>query len=185
MLYEIVHLIVDVVGGLIVGACLLRAWMQALRIRAQNPVGTFVIALTDWIVRPLRRVIAPRGGVDWASLVAALAITLVAVATDLALRFVAFPAIELWLGLTLIWLLKWTLYLAQLLILIAAVLSWVNPFSPFLPAFDALTAPLLAPLRRILPRAGRIDFSPLVALLVIQIALILLSRISVQTLGVL
>ena len=185
MLYEIVHLIVDVLGGLIVGACLLRAWTQALRVRAQNPVGTFVMALTDWIVRPLRRIIAARGGIDWASLVAALAITLFAVAIDLVLRFEALPGLELWLGLTFIWLLKWTLYLAQLLILIAAVLSWVNPFSPFLPAFDALTAPLLAPFRRVLPRAGRIDFSPLVALLLIQIALILLSRISVRTLGVL
>ena len=185
MFYEIVHLIVDVAGGLVVGACLLRAWMQSLRIGAQNPVGTFVMALTDWIVRPSRRLVAARGRIDVASLIAALVITLLAAAIDLTLRFEALPPPDLLLGLTLVWLLKWTLYLAQLLILIAAVLSWANPFSPFLPAFDALTAPLLTPLRRLLPRAGRIDFSPLVALLVIQIALILLSRISVRVLGVL
>ena len=68
---------------------------------------------------------------------------------------------------TLLWFVKWTLYLAQLMILISAVLSWVNPFSPFLPVFDALTAPFLAPLRRLLPRAGRLDFSPLVLLLIL------------------
>jgi YggT family protein len=62
------------------------------------------------------------------------------------------------------------------MILIVAVLSWVNPFSPLLPVFDALTAPLLAPLRRVMPRSGRIDFSPLVALLLIQIALIVVSH---------
>ncbi len=72
----------------------------------------------------------------------------------------------------------------QLMILIAAVLSWVNPFSPLLPVFDALTAPLLAPLRRLLPRSGRLDFSPLVALLLIQIALIVLGRLAFQIVGV-
>jgi YggT family protein len=59
-------------------------------------------------------------------------------------------------------------------------LSWINPFSPILPIFDALTAPILAPLRRLLPRSGRIDFSPLVALLLIQVALIIVSRLAFQ-----
>ncbi len=184
MLYEIIHLIVDVVGGLVVGACLLRAWMQARRIPGANPVGTFVMSLTDWIVRPLRRVVPAYRGIDWASIVAALLITLVAVVIDLSLRFGGVPPSELIVGVTLVWLIKWTLYLAQLLILIAAVLSWVNPFSPFLPVFDALTRPILAPIRRLLPQSGRMDFSPLVALLVIQVALIIVNRIAYQAVGV-
>ncbi|MGI9024426.1 MAG: YggT family protein [Burkholderiaceae bacterium] len=184
MLYEIIHLIVDVVGGLVVGACLLRAWMQVRRIPGANPVGTFVMSLTDWIVRRLRRVVPAYRGVDWASIVAALLITLVAVVIDLSLRFGGVPPPELIVGVTIVWLIKWTLYLAQLLILIAAVLSWVNPFSPFLPVFDALTRPLLAPIRRVLPQSGRMDFSPLVALLVIQVALIVVNRIAYQAIGV-
>ena len=183
MLYEIIHLIVDVVGGLLVGACVLRAWMQARRIGGANPVGAFVMSLTDWIVRPLRRIVPGYAGIDWASLVAAFVLTFVAAAIDLGIRFNGLPPPDLLLGMTVVWLIKWILYLAQLMILISAVLSWVNPFSPFLPVFDALTSPLLAPLRRILPRAGRMDFSPLAALLLIQIALIIVNRMSYQLLG--
>ena len=183
MLYEIIHLVVDVIGGLVVGACVLRAWMQSRRIGGANPVGTFVMALTDWIVKPLRRIVPGYAGIDWASLVAAFLLTLAAVTIDLGLRFGGLPPPDLLLGLTVIWLIKWILYLIQLMILISAVLSWVNPFSPFLPVFDALTAPLLAPLRRLLPRAGRFDFSPLVALLLIQIALIVVNRLGYQLIG--
>ncbi len=184
MLYEIFHLIVDVVGGLVVGACLLRAWMQARRIPGANPVGTFVMSLTDWIVRPLRRVVPAYRGIDSASIVAAFIVTLVAAVVDLSLRLGGVPPPELIVAVTFVWLIKWILYLAQLLILIAAVLSWINPFSPFLPVFDALTRPLLAPIRRLLPQSGRIDFSPLVALLVIQVALIVVNRVAYQAVGV-
>lgn len=183
MLYEIIHLLVDVLGGLLVGACVLRAWMQSRRINGANPIGTFVMALTDWIVRPLRRIVPAYAGVDWASIVAAFLITLVAAAIDLGLRFGGLPPIDLLLVVTVVWMIKWALYMAQVMILIAAVLSWVNPFSPFLPVVDALTSPLLAPLRRILPRAGRMDFSPLVALLLIQVALIVVNRIAIQFVG--
>ena len=183
MLYEIIHLLVDVIGGLLVGACLLRAWMQLRRIGGANPVGSFTMGLTDWIVRPLRRIVPGYAGIDWASLVAAFVITLVAVMIDLGLRFGGLPPIGFTLLLTLVWMIKWVLYLIQLMIVIAAVLSWVNPFSPFLPVFDALTAPLLAPLRRVLPRMGRVDFSPLVALLAVQIALIVVNRIAFQVMG--
>ncbi len=183
MLYEIIHLIVDVVGGLLVGACLLRAWMQARRIGGANPVGVFVMALTDWIVKPLRRIVPGYRGIDWASVVAAFVLTFVAATIDLGLRWGGMPPPELLFGVTLIWLLKWLLYLAQLMILIGAVLSWVNPYSPLLPVFDALTAPLLAPIRRVMPHGGRIDFSPLVALLLIQILLIVVTRAAYQIVG--
>jgi len=176
MLYEIIHLIVDVAGGLLVGACLLRAWMQRLRIGGANPVGAFVMGLTDWIVRPLRRVVPGYARVDWASVIAGFILTLVAAAIDLAIRFGAFPPLDLWLIVSLIWFVKWALYLAQLMVLIAAVLSWINPFSPLLPIFDGLTRPMLGPIRRVLP-AGRIAFSPRIVLRLIQVALIVVNRI--------
>lgn len=184
MLYEIIHLILDVAGGLVVGACLLRAWMQVRRIPGANPVGNVVMSLSDWIVRPLRRFVPAFRGIDSASLIAAFLITLAAAVIALSLRFGGVPPPDLIIAVTIVWLIKWILYLAQMLILIAAVLSWVNPFSPFLPIFDALTRPLLAPIRRVMPQSGRMDFSPLVALLAIQIALIVVNRISYQAIGV-
>jgi len=188
MLYEIVSLLLDTIGALVAGACLLRAWMQALHIGARNPVGGFVIALTDWLVRPLRRILPGVGGVDWASLVAALVISAMAVVVIVffaeAFGYVLFiPGVETLAVLAVVLLLKWALYVAQLVVIIVAMLSWINPFSPLLPVFDALAAPLLRPIRRVLPAAGRFDLSPLVLFLIIQVALIVLRGLSLRWIG--
>lgn len=155
----------------------------------RNPVGSLVMSLTDWIVKPLRRVVPGTGGIDWASLVAAFLISLVAsIATLLLLAaidgFIRLPAPELVLGLALVWVVKWALYLGWLVVLLVAVLSWVNPFSPVLPVFDALTAPLLKPIRQILPNFGRFDLSPLVLFVIIQILQIVLQGVAVRWIGV-
>ena len=184
MLYKIVHLIIDFAGTLLAGACLLRAWMQRQRVAMRNPLGQFVMTLTDWLIKPLRRLIPGYAGIDWASLVAALLVSLGAVLVLVALRAgsfdVGFPAVGSILGMALTWLVKWAIYLAQALVLIGAVLSWVNPFSPLLPVVDALSGPLLRPIRRVLPMMGRIDLSPLVFLLGTQIALIVLQDVGLS-----
>ena len=78
---------------------------------------------------------------------------------------------------------KWALNLVVWLTLIQAVLSWVNPMAPMMPLLQALTAPLLDPVRRLLPRTS-IDFSPLVLLIVAQIVLMVLARLSYNVVGV-
>jgi YggT family protein len=87
------------------------------------------------------------------------------------------------LGLSLVWLVKWTLYLVIVLTLLYAVLSWLNPYAPIAPVLSVLVNPLLSPLQRILPRIGNIDLSPLALLLLVQILLLLLDRASRATLG--
>jgi YggT family protein len=54
------------------------------------------------------------------------------------------------------------------IILIRALLSWVNPdpFNPIVQFLERVTEPVLAPIRRIIPPMG-IDFSPLIAALAI------------------
>lgn len=184
MLYEILRLLVDVAGAMLAGSCLMRAWMQAIRVNMANPVGMFVMRLNDWLVRPLRRVVPGYAGVDWASLLAAYLVGLVAVLI-LSLAAVSISAFNpvLVLGLALVWCLKWAIYLAQALVLITAILSWVNPFAPLLPLLDALTGPVLRPMRRVLPMLGRFDLSPLIFLLLMQIALIVLRGVSLSLLG--
>jgi len=59
------------------------------------------------------------------------------------------------------------------LIIIQAVLSWINPFSPFAPVFYALARPCLNPLQRLVPTIGGVDLTPLVALILMQVLLIL------------
>jgi YggT family protein len=56
-------------------------------------------------------------------------------------------------------------------IIIRALLSWfsVSGAQPVLRLLVEITEPVLAPIRRVLPTAGMLDFSPLVALLLIQV----------------
>lgn len=188
MLQQILQLIVDFVGTLLAGACLLRAWMQWQRVGVRNALGQFVLTVTDWLVRPLRRVVPGYGGVDWASLIGASLVSLCAVlvlaGASMASGAGSFPNVALLLGVAVMWTIKWAVYLAQALVLIMAILSWVNPFSPLLPVVDALAGPLLRPIRRIVPLIGRVDLSPVIFLLLAQIALIVLRRLALETLGV-
>ena len=55
------------------------------------------------------------------------------------------------------------------LLIIEVIFSWVNPNAPLAPFVGALNAPLLRPIRRVVPLAGGIEFSVLVAFLLLQI----------------
>jgi YggT family protein len=64
--------------------------------------------------------------------------------------------------------------LAQVLvaaIIIRSLLSWfsVGGSQPVFRLLVEITEPVLAPIRRLIPGAGTIDFSPLIALLLIQV----------------
>ena len=58
-----------------------------------------------------------------------------------------------------------------LAILARAVLSWFvrDPNNPIMQALNSITEPILEPLRRIMPRMGMMDFTPLVAIIVLSI----------------
>ena len=57
MLNSILTLIVDTVAAVLGGVLLLRFWMQVVRVRPPAALGQFTFQLTDWLVRPLRRVL--------------------------------------------------------------------------------------------------------------------------------
>ena len=67
MFYQIPSFLLDVIVGLLGGACLLRLYMQYHRVPFGNPLGRFVFAVTDWIVLPLRRIVPPAGRWDLSS----------------------------------------------------------------------------------------------------------------------
>ena len=54
-------------------------------------------------------------------------------------------------------------------ILIRALLSWVvrDPSNPIVRALDTITEPILQPLRRIIPRTGMMDFTPMIAMILL------------------
>ncbi|MCD6735404.1 MAG: YggT family protein [Burkholderiaceae bacterium] len=182
-MHQALWLLLDTLGSLLATACVLRAYLNWLGLGPRNQIGQFVIAITEWIVRPLRGVLpAARKGprsVDWASLAAALLLAIVLAAIWVMIfgrgRAPAFGAVVL---LALVWLVEWSLWLLTALVLLLAVLSWVNPHAPIAPTIDALTQPFLSPIRRVVPLIGGVDLSPLVLILLLQMLLTLLKSVT-------
>jgi YggT family protein len=59
----------------------------------------------------------------------------------------------------------------QFAIIIRSLLSWFNPRpeNPLVVFLNDITEPILSPLRRIVPRIGMIDITPLVAILLLSV----------------
>jgi YggT family protein len=74
----ILQLIVDTAASVLGGVLLLRFWMQVIRVRPPASIGQFTFTLSDWLVRPLRRLVPGMGGYDWASLIGAFLVVLLA-----------------------------------------------------------------------------------------------------------
>ena len=73
--------------------------------------------------------------------------------------------------------LAFTLY--EFAIIARALLPWfrVDPYHPVMRFLIQITEPLLAPIRRNLPIMGGLDFSPMVALLILWAVELLLQRV--------
>ncbi|AVS77270.1 YggT family protein [Paracidovorax avenae] len=176
MLFQIASFLLDVIGGLLTGACLLRLYMQAQRVPFSNPVGRLVFALSDWLVMPLRRIIPPTGRWDWSSFVAGLLIQLA-------------QYLLLWLLLGGLLGLAWLPWMALFglarvavsgmmgLLIVGAILSWVQTRSPISDVIGRLCDPILRPLRRVIPLLGGVDLSPLVAIVLLQVVMIVLGHL--------
>lgn len=179
--YQILSFLLDVAAGLLGGTCLLRLYMQYQRVPFGNPVGRFVFALTDWIVLPLRRILPAVRRVDTASLVAAFLIQLLQVV--LLWLVAGRPGAGAMLPLLALFeLARLVVSALTALVIVYAVLSWVNADSPMADVVDRLCAPLLRPWRRLIPLVGGIDLSPLAFLVVLQVISIVLASLQASAL---
>jgi YggT family protein len=167
MFQEMLAYVIDIIAGIFAGFLLLRFWMQALRLRAPAPIGQSIFQLTDWFIKPLRRIIPGYAGYDWASLIAAylVAIFLISIGMLFAQQF----SLKLVLVFSLIQLFQWIIYGLMALLVLEVIFSFVNPHAPLAPLVNALNQPLLAPLRKLIPPMGGFDFSVLLAFIVLQL----------------
>ena len=175
MIAEAIAFVLDALFHLFILAALVRFWMQALRAPARNPIAQFSMALTDWAVKPLRRVIPGLLNLDWASLI-------VAFAFELALQFLLLlvrgyspnaEAATVLLFFSFVKLIRLSIYVFIGAIIVQAVLSWTSPHHPVGPFFQALTRPFLRPFQRAIPPIGGVDITPILVLIALQLVLIL------------
>ncbi|MDD5295567.1 MAG: YggT family protein [Rhodocyclaceae bacterium] len=179
MLSQLLLMVLDTVFGFVSGILLLRFMMQWLRLPFRNPVGNFVLAASDWLVKPARRVIPGLWGMDLASLVPAWLLQCLLLGLKLAfsLHPASASALPMLLLAGMVETLRLAVYLVIGAVLGVVVLSWVNSHSPLSPLLNGMARPFLRPFQRLIPPVGNVDLSPLVLLLLLQILLFLLDAL--------
>lgn len=155
---------------------LLRFWIIAFRLPFRHPLGDFVRVCTGWMTRPFE---GRSTNHLWLMLVPlALAWILSFLLIEIILFVFGFGGFGMTLtvnvaltivGASICEVLAALLWLLTIGIIFQSILSWVHPYAPIMPFLIAFSAPVLNPIRRHVPLIGNIDFSPLIALVIIQI----------------
>lgn len=175
MLERIIHFLASAIGDFLSFLLLARFMMQAFRVSFASPVGEFVLAMTNWAVRPLRRVLPGILGIDWSSLLPAWLVQSALVAL---LVMLSPMTVEVSVGAIFLAGVVETARIGVWVLIIAliasAVLSWVNPYSPLAHPVMQVCRPMLRPIQKVVPPAGRFDLSPLIAILLLNVLLLLL-----------
>jgi YggT family protein len=162
--------------GLFSLALLLRFYLQAVRAPARNPMTQFLAALTDFIVRPTRRIIPGLWGYDLSTLLLAWLTELLLVASVLALKGYQLgpgvgSAIVGFMLLASLNLVKLFMYILMVAVFAQAILSVIAPRGPATSILASLTRPFLGLFQRRVPPVGGVDLSPLFVLVICQILL--------------
>jgi YggT family protein len=176
MLGQIASFLVDTLFTFFVVLLLLRFHFQWLRVPFRNPVGEFVLATTSWMVLPARRVIPGLAGLDLPTLLLAWLLQALGIWIQAEIRGFE-PGLATVVFVSLIDLVRYSLYILVAAVIIQVVFSWLNPYTPVAPVLDALTRPFLRPLRRFVPPIGSFDLTPLVLVVIAQVVLIVLWHI--------
>ena len=157
-------------------ALILRYLLTIVRVDSLNPLSALIIKVTNPILKPLRRTIPGYFGIDWASIISLFlvqAIEIILVALIITGGIPAFSGLTM---LTIAYLLRTILYIYLFIIIIQVIISWINPnvYNPITTIMYQISEPILKPIRQFIPSSGGLDFSPLVALIIINLLMILI-----------
>ena len=172
---QTLYFLLDTLFNFSLMVVILRIWLQWVRADFYNPLSQFTVKATQPILAPLRRMIPSIGGLDLAAVVLAL--------VEARLKYASLKLLGMvqadWLGLLMVsglLVLKQAGSLLFWMLVARALLSWVSQGrSPIDYVLTQLTEPLLAPIRRIIPAMGGLDFSVLVLFIGLQALNYLLS----------
>lgn len=174
MLTNALVFLLNTLLGLMTIVFLLRFYLQATNAPFRNPLSQAVAKATDFVVIPVRRIVPSIFKLDTSTLVLAFLTQLL---LQFSLQYLnGFPfglsGNSIWLGLaglSVLHVANLSVDLFLYAIIAQALLSWVNPYTSIAPVLDALTRPILNPIRQLIPSPNGLDLSPLVAILAAQL----------------
>jgi len=176
MLNNAILFLLQTVLGLLTLAFLLRFYFQLTKVSFQNQVAQMIVSLTNFAVKPLRRVVPSVLKLDLSTLLLAYITQFLLTLCTLWLK--GFPLLiadsNIWLviaAVALIGIVSMSVSIFLYAVLIQAILSWINPHTPIAPLLNSLTYPVLRFMRRFIPPAANFDLSPLAFILAAQLLL--------------
>jgi YggT family protein len=177
---QILIYLIQTLFSLYLVTVLLRFLLQMTRADFYNPISQFLVKITNPLLLPLRKVIPGYAGLDLASLFLALMLQALGICALLLLTGKSIPGvlpILLWSALGIVGLLV-NIYFFAILAMI--ILSWVaqGKQNPALSLLHQITEPVMAPVRKLLPAMGGMDFSPILIFILINVIQIVLGNLA-------
>lgn len=170
--------IISTIAQLYLLVMLLRFWLPWVRADFRNPIAQLILRVTSPLIIPVRRLIPSIGRLDTATVIVAFGLQYLTILIILTISGIA-PAI-LPIALTsIIDLVMLSLRLFTFAILIHIILSWIAPatFNPATAFIAMLVAPVLRPVRRLIPPIGGLDISPIFAIIGLHAVAIFLATL--------
>ncbi|MGR9012527.1 MAG: YggT family protein [Gammaproteobacteria bacterium] len=163
--------VIDSLFSLYILAVLLRFLLQWCGADFYNPISQFLVKATHPPLKLLRRFVPSIGKIDTSSLVLVLSLQMLADFSILLLKGIAISIGALTI-LSLTQLVSLLINIFIYAVFARAILSWINPgsFNATSSILHSLTEPLLDLCRKFIPDLGGIDLSPLAALMLLQLA---------------
>ncbi|MDG1026217.1 MAG: YggT family protein [Gammaproteobacteria bacterium] len=168
-------LIFNTIVGIYLLAVLLRFLLQVAKADFYNPVSQAVIKITDPMVKVFRTFIPGYRGIDFSTLVLAFLIEAAAICMLIILYGGTIPGVGPIVTWAFVGVVLFIISIYYYAILASIIMSFVMMFSgstnphPLLLLVWQLTEPVMAPVRKIVPPMGGLDFSPIFIFIAIQL----------------
>lgn len=170
--------VVQIVFGILIFLVLARFILQVVRADFYNPISQMFVKVTNPMLRPLRKIVPGVFGLDMAAIVLLLILQCIELVLTHTIGGVGLHNPIMFILEALGLLIKHACWLYLICIFVSIIVSWINPAAyqhPLVQVAIQITGPLIKPCRKILPTTAGIDFSPILALIIIYAIMFLVA----------
>jgi len=184
---EIALFLFGTIFSIYISLVMIRFLLAIVRADFYNPISQTIVRFTNPPLVLLRRIIPPVGRIDTSAIVLMLILQLLELWLRTFIIGHPVPVTALFV-LAIFELIKLTIWVYIIALILQAIMSWINPGmyqmqNPMVSILHQLTAPIMKPIRNILPRTGMIDFSPMLAIIGLYVLLIIVNGILRSLIG--
>jgi len=184
---EIALFLTNTLFSIYISLVMIRFLLALFKADFYNPISQTIVRFTNPPLTFLRRFIPPVGKFDSSAIVLMILLQLAELWLRTFIMGQSVPFLALFV-VSFIELIKLGIWIFIIALIVQALISWINPGmyqmqNPMAAILNSLTAPVLRPIRRMLPRTGMIDFSPMLAIMLLYILLIIVNGLFSALLG--